>query len=153
MSLLMSWYWIIYFISVIENVSTVLLTFGIISIAMVFLTLFVCFLSYEPTDYNKYWFYRNKIKVSIIGMFLIFMSVLIPSKRDALTIIVGGTVFTYIEKDSSLQQLPYEIASFLKEEIKTWKNEINKESLKKELQNKSKEELEQELLKLKTENK
>ena len=42
-----------------------------------------------------------------------------PTKKDALVIIAGGAVGTFIASDSSAKQIPYEMTLLLREKLKS----------------------------------
>lgn len=134
----MSWYSTLYWLTRVESLNTAL---GFICITSLIGSA-IGILSYlaaagEDNNLNPLLikFRRIVIPVCIVSGIL---WALVPSRKDLLTIVVGGTVFNYVEKDSSLQQIPYELSSFMKEQIKSWKNEL---SDKKKLEDMTKEEL------------
>jgi len=83
------------------------------------------------------------------GIFILLLStfayVLIPSKKDALIIIAGGTVGNFVTQDSSARKIPAEVMNLLRVKIK---EEINETTIREAiegqtdtLKNKSKAEL------------
>lgn len=122
----MSWYWIIYFLNIIPKIGGVLFVAGIVFLA-VSLLLYIWYV--QPKEYEEEpdppAFTKTYKKKFYIGLTCLIMSILIPTKQETILIIGGGTVFEYIKKDSSLQQIPYELSSYLKEQIKDWKEDIN----------------------------
>lgn len=134
----MSWYSTLYWLTRVESLNTAL---GVICvttlIGSIFGILFYLCAAGDNEELNPLLikFRRIVIPVCIISNIL---WALVPSRKDLLTIVVGGTVFNYVEKDSSLQQIPYELSSFMKEQIKSWKDEL---SDKKKLEDMTKEEL------------
>jgi len=60
----------------------------------------------------------RKIFIPLSIVFGLFHSML-PTKNDMLLIIAAGSVLEYVEKDTSLQQIPYELSSYVKEQIQT----------------------------------
>lgn len=122
--ILTSWYWIFYLLSVVTNLKIVVgvLGFGSLgSAALVWLITIVMAMADEPTP-------ELLIKVRkwafIFSIPFVLLWSLIPSKKDLAMTIVGGTVFNYIERDSVLQQLPYEVSSYMKELVHSWKEEL-----------------------------
>lgn len=134
----MSWYTTLYWLTRVESLNTILGAISIITlIGSILGILFYLVAAGEDDKLNPLLikFRRIVIPVCIVSGIL---WALVPSRKDLLTIVVGGTVFTYVEKDSSLQQIPYELSSFMKEQIKSWKDEL---SDKKKLEDMTKEEL------------
>lgn len=72
------------------------------------------------------WFLSFCIPIAVATWFLWIAT---PSKKDALLIVAGGAVGTFITTDSSAQKLPSDITNFLRLKIQAEANELNMESL------------------------
>lgn len=121
------WYKIFYLLSVADNLITVLWWFAILSTLMfvVWSILNLCSIDSTSdikntlnTKYKKFWYYTICIfmMLSWIGL------VLVPSKKDCLMIIAGGSVGNFITSDSSATAIPSDITKFLHLSLQ---NEIN----------------------------
>lgn len=124
----MSWYWIIYLLNVIPKIGGVLFIAGIAFLA---LSLLLYVWHNQPKEYEEEpdppAFTKAYKKKFFIGLTCLLLAILIPTKSDIVTIAGAGTVLEYVEKDSSLQQIPYELSSYLKEQIQDLRKEINNE--------------------------
>lgn len=155
----MNWYQIFYWVSVADNVksffdifSNIFTTLAIIS----FVAFWLVFISSRDPDYaressdpkekayDRYW--QNAIRKAFfwfLSLSLITWAgyVFIPSKKDALIIIAGGTVGKFITSDSSAKALPSEVARYLKEKITSEINELHAETASQKLEDLTKEQL------------
>lgn len=138
---LMSWYTIFYVMSIADKFNAIILTLAIIfGITSVGIQIFNWLTiaddeTLDPRNISmKKWFF-------FISLIFFSCYALIPSKKDLILIVVGGTIFEYVEKDSSLQQIPYELSSFMKEQIVQWKTELKKEQIEDKFENMTREEL------------
>lgn len=62
------------------------------------------------------------VSASLLGI------VFIPTKNDAILIYAGGKAYEYIQKDSSLQKLPFQTTEYLKVVLQNEINEVKKKS-------------------------
>ncbi len=124
----MSWYWIIYFSNIIPKIGGMLFIAGVVFLALSCL-LFVWYA--QPKEYEEEpdppAFTKTYKKKFYIGIFCLLLAILIPTKSEIITIAGAGTALEYVEKDSSLQQIPYELSSYLKEQVQNLRKEINNE--------------------------
>ena len=122
----MSWYWIIYFLNIIPKIGSVLFVAGIVFLALSLL-LYIWYA--QPKEYEEEpdppAFTKTYKKKFYIGIFCLLLAIFTPTKSDIINIAGAGTVLEYVEKDSSLQQIPYELSSYLKEQIQDLRKEIN----------------------------
>lgn len=126
----MNWYKIFYWITVADSVKSLFNTFGVILTIISIITLIVMVvMMINLGDYQsnnrvgkdeeksmKYWltaFRRLFIWSFVISMFCWAGFVFTPSKKDCLLIVAGGSVGTFIQSDSSSQQIPGDITRFL----------------------------------------
>jgi hypothetical protein len=131
----MNWYQIFYWVTVADGVSTFCLTVSIIFTVAACISAIGLFASsynasdqlqvYGPEDKDyKSWFFwtktwRRTFTLTVIPAVLLgLMTVLIPTKKDALIIIAGGTVGNFITSDSSSKAIPAEAMVLLREKIK-----------------------------------
>jgi hypothetical protein len=121
--LLTSWYWIFYLLSICDSLQAILGIFGFGMLAFSVIIQIIFWISDEH-DEPSAGTIKLKKWLFIISIPTLILWAMIPDKRDLVMIVVGGTVFNYVEKDSSLQQLPYELTSFMKEQIRSWKEEL-----------------------------
>lgn len=158
----MNWYSIFYWISVADKVSKILSSIAILT----FILLIICAIGWfvstnavsenaksgnendQSVYYNEWvvWL-RSWRLASVLCLFICVITSLmwagLPSKRDALTIVAGGAVGTFITTDSSAKQIPAEAMNLLRTKIRSEIMELNNpiEVLSDTLQEKSKEEL------------
>ncbi len=139
--LILSWFSVFYLMSIADKFNSIILVFAII---FGFISVVCQGIHWDrinnssttsPSTMRLRWL---SFTFSIVCFILYAM---IPSKRDMVLIVVGGTVFEYVQKDSSLQQLPYEISAFMKEQISSWKNELKTDQIEDKFKNMSKDQL------------
>lgn len=152
----MNWYKIFYWITVADNVSLIL---GVISMctALTFCVSAIGFVSasssmssdvhYERERDIKSWAVWVKTWKRIFTMSLIVCPIFatlwaaVPTKKDALIIVAGGTVGNFITTDTTVRQIPAEVMVLLRDRIRAEIKEVNADPVIDTLQNKSKEEL------------
>lgn len=135
----MNWYKIFYWVSVADslksamdvfsNIFTWFTVLGFIIFMILFFTL------KSDTKFNtveiasfKYWIklMRSFFWMSFIMCFITWTAwVLIPTKKDALTIIAGGAVGNFITSDSSARNIPSEVMLLLRDKIRQEIKEVN----------------------------
>lgn len=157
----MNWYKIFYWISVADNIKSWLDTLSnvatwiIVISFLVWIILSIC-RSIEMSDKGESDDYKaftiaNILLKKIFYTFLIIGIVswggwaFMPSKKDALIIVAGGTVGNFITRDSSAKQIPSEVMTLLRDKIRSEIKEIHlndiSDTVKDTLESKSKEEL------------
>ena len=156
----MSWYWVFYWITVADSLSTILQTIAIITLIGTIITTIGLFFSANyvaehaksggPEDqtysYNEWVIWHRAWRRTFTFTFItcIITSIawaMIPSKKDALVIVAGGAVGQFITSDSNTRQIPAEVAVLLRDKIRSEIKEINSASITDTLASKSKEEL------------
>jgi len=161
MTLLMSWYKIFYWVTIADSVkhffdvfSDIFTTFAIISL-IVYVIVFGMRVDAKK-NYNtkeedlasmNFWVRRVGTffwMSMILCVITWFGYVVTPTKKDALVIIAGGAVGTFITSDSSAKQIPYEMTLLLREKLKSEIQELKAPSVNDiadTLKDKTKEEL------------
>lgn len=72
---------------------------------------------------------RRWFKIAVTVFFIsITATVFIPTKNDAILIYAGGKAYEYVQKDSSLQKLPFQTTEYLKVVLQNEINEVKKKS-------------------------
>lgn len=156
----MNWYSIFYWITVADgvkqffdvssNIFTVLSVISIfafaISIGGVSSSQVHKEASYVDPDLPKWQTFKRMVsRAAIVFTILALVTwagyVFTPSKKDALIIVAGGAVGSFITQDSSAKQIPSEVMLLLRSKIKSEINEINNPFNIDTLKDKSKEEL------------
>ncbi len=115
----MNWYKIFYLLSVAENLNLFFQWFaGLATISFVIWSAANLISrgdggdggdGFVKTSYMKFWYYTIMVFM-IAGWTGI---VLIPTKKDLIMIIAGGSVGSFIEQDTSIKQIPSDITKFL----------------------------------------
>lgn len=123
----MNWYTIFYLFSVASG----LLTFAGWLAGLGTISIIICFMLYffsldgnnfrdktEQIAYKKIW--RNWLWRAIIGATIGWaMIIFIPSKKDMLMIIAGGTVGNFLTSDTSAKKIPSDITQYLHKAIQS----------------------------------
>jgi len=127
----MNWYKVFYWFSVIDNISTFAYTLAGCLTAIVVISFVV---KVFVDDYEELILTRAK---SIFKWSLPFACIfwvaalLIPTKKQMLLIIAGGSVGNFIQGDSSVQKLPSDVTRYLhlsmKKEIENLSTETKEE--------------------------
>lgn len=156
----MNWYSVFYWVTVADSVKSVLtvlsIIFGVFSV-LAGIGVFVSQYNMgaeastgseanETSDFKiwSYWTktWRRTLTLVLIPTIIMLLSnVFIPSKKDSLIIIAGGTVGNFITKDTSARQIPAEVMNLLRTKIKSEINEINSATITDTLANKTADEL------------
>jgi hypothetical protein len=87
---------------------------GCFIIAVIFIGIHIAFEEQWRDDEgkeNRKWFKRAIVGCVITSLAAVF----VPSKNDMILIIAGDATYQYIQKDTSLQKLPYKAAELLKD--------------------------------------
>ena len=155
----MNWYTIFYWITVadgvkhfFDTVSDVFTSFTVVSFVCLIITS-VIRSSISSTDHHnadddiriiEVWvkLFKRVFSISIFLCIITWMGyIFLPTKKDALLIVAGGSVGNFITSDSSSKKVPAEVMQLLREKIKSEiqniKNPINTDTL----EDKTKEEL------------
>lgn len=157
----MNWYKIFYWVTVADNIKHFFdIVSNIFTVAVIlgFIGYLICFIAHaimvankESEDDIRGWGIGKK---SFAGIFYTALALCLitwvgyvacPAKKDALIIIVGGTVGNFITSDSSTKAIPAEAMMLLRDKIKAEIKEVNLQNLVEDkidtLSGKSKEEL------------
>lgn len=151
----MNWYKIFYWFSIVENISNfalaIAIIFSIIAVVSWLVKVF-CDEDYDKNILKKAMpIFKWSLPFAIAG-WLIFT--FIPTKKQILMIIAGGSVGNFIQGDSSVQKLPADVTRYLhlsmKKEIESLSSETKEElgiaTAKDKLLNKAKEMTKEELI-------
>lgn len=144
----MNWYQLFYlmttadrlqqFFDVLSDIAT---TFAIIGIIGLIIAI-IGYSSSTASDYNEQpssdtkswltfrrtciWWLTVTVPIAILAWFLYIAT---PSKKDALLIVAGGAVGSFITSDSSASKLPSDITNFLRAKIIAETKELNLEGI------------------------
>lgn len=154
----MNWYKIFYWFAVADKLSQILNVIAIVTVIGAAMSLIGYFISGgaaaselekrgdKDRDYLAWNAWKNLYKSAFITLSIICVITSIlwaatPSKQEALLIIAGGSVGTFITSDSSARALPSEVTLLLREKIKSEIEELKTPAVEDTLKNKTKEEL------------
>jgi len=74
------------------------------------------FYYFREHDYENLVYKKGLVKgFAILSIVSILISCFIPTKNEAMLIIAGDAAYQYVEKDSSLQKIPFKTTELLKE--------------------------------------
>ncbi len=141
----MSWYKIFYWITVADAAKTVLLVFSIIMTICGVISMIILLRlfedgsapSVETRAKRRRWVFWSWPMMILLWL----MWTLTPTKRDAMIIIAGGAVGSFITSDSSAKQIPAEFTLLLREKMRSEINELQNPFNVDTLSGKTKEEL------------
>ncbi|QRQ99721.1 hypothetical protein [Dyadobacter sandarakinus] len=110
----MSNYWLIYWITRLDNIQGAFAFAAFASLAAA-LFLFMSFMVGLDYDSESEIETKNKWRKSFLIAGVIFgaIAVVIPSKNDAIMIAAGGKAMDFVEQDSSLSKLPKQTTLFI----------------------------------------
>jgi hypothetical protein len=140
----MNWYWIFYFFGVADKAHNMFLTFSILSAIMLVVFFFIWLFTEQigedafgdisdmkekdklstksPKVHKKFmWWFKTSLVMTFLS---IAMCVLLPSKKELLLIIAGGSVGEFVTTNEDAKALPADITKFLRQEIMTATNEL-----------------------------
>lgn len=122
----MSNYSKMYWLTRLDGINTLL---GLAGTVCLFIAIFIYITTIEDGFENeparlKKW--QQRVKGLIVsGLFLIILFTFIPTKNEAIIIIAGGKTLDYVQKDTSLNKIPYQtttvISNYLYKIIKEMK--------------------------------
>lgn len=124
----MNWYNTLYWVTrldVLNNYIFFLLCFFTI-ISVILLVAYINAVSSKEPILPK----LSKLRKIFIPLSIVFglLHSMLPTKNDMLLIIAAGSVLEYVEKDTSLQQIPYELSSYVKEQIRTARQQTQQDA-------------------------
>lgn len=152
----MNWYSVFYWISVADNVSMFLQVIAVIFMIFFIFSAIGFFVSanakaensynQEREDYKQWSVWHTAWKrvfqwSLIISLTMGTLWVFIPSKKNCLLIVTGGTVGNFIASDSSAKAIPAEAMNLLREKIRQEVEEIKNPLSSQNLQDMTKDEL------------
>lgn len=151
----MSWYSIFYWLTVADGVKqffdTVSSIFTVASVIMVIALIVVSSISVDNTtpesereSADNFLPTVRKFTKMCISICLVTWAlyVFLPTKKDALLIVAGGAVGTFITKDTAAKQIPSEVMTLLRDKLRSEIKEIHiTDQIKDSLASKTKEEL------------
>lgn len=116
----------IYWITRMDNISSLFLSLAIISGAGAVIMLFIANIDHYEEYREKRLYIRFRIFM-VLAIFFAIVNVFIPNTKQAIMIYAGGKTLDYIQSDTSLQQIPSKstelILNKLNEYLKETKNE------------------------------
>lgn len=156
----MSWYWIFYLLSVVDNLRIVMEVTWIISmlLSIAFTIIFLVnkhnIVEGYQSDKDKYtlWVTISKRVMKIfITLFITMLLVYIftPSRTGILMIVAGGAVGEFVVNNEDAKELPAELTSWFRAELQQEVQEIKNIPIKKSIEKLTKQELQEQLLKYK----
>lgn len=129
----MNWYKVFYWLSVADNVKLVMCILSIVLGVYMFGAIAAALGVFE--DNFRSWEKGSK-RVFYIFSIAFFISIMswafLPSKKDAMLIIAGGSVGNFLTTDSSSRALPADLTKFLHLKLNAELNDLGQET-KKEL--------------------
>lgn len=117
----------IYLLTRLDSVNDLLFTLGILLLC--YYLIIIAYYGhdvyfYEKDDHmkkvNKY---KNRL---IIPVILFSICALIPSTKETILIMAGGKTMDYVQKDTSLQNIPYKTTELILKKIEEEINEVEK---------------------------
>lgn len=129
----MNWYSIFYWFSVVENISGGAGAVSIIS-GIIFVVTMMILLTGDFNDGYKDDLRARKLlqKTRTVSLILFFVLgtfwMFVPSKKDMMLIIAGGSVGTFIQGDSSIQKLPADVTRYLHLSMKKEMEDLSSET-------------------------
>ena len=110
-----------YWLTVVDGLKGLLLAIAIffgILLALVVIMNVINFIEEEDDKTVKRWSKQLWWLIPIFSI-AILLQVFIPSKKNALLIIGGGTALNYVTNDSTCKQIPKELSTFVVTELKS----------------------------------
>lgn len=138
----MNWYKVFYWMSIADNIKIVMLimwvVFGIYTMISTFVALGA---NNEDSVWSKWEKGSKRVFMIALITFIssIFLWTFIPSKKDCMLIIAGGSVGSFISSDSSAKALPADLTKYLHLSLNKELNDLGIDT-KKELGLQSKKE-------------
>ena len=113
----MNWYFIFYLFSLVPKILTVFGVLAIITCLVLGVVLISLFFEsdWEKEDWGNWrkWFFWF-LPLSFLSLTLWTFT---PSREDMVLIVTGGSIGAYVESDTNLREIPYELTQFLRDEI------------------------------------
>lgn len=140
----MNFYRLFYLMSIADRLSSTLLIFSIVVIIFTIILLVFKLCAKDNSDEGKFFKKFVFFKWTILSFFLLLSYILIPSKKDCILIIAGGSIGEFVASDSTSRQIPHDVINFVSLELKKAAEEAKVEIkglTEKKLEDMSKEEL------------
>lgn len=109
---------LIYWISRLSILSSLFYKAALLSAALIVLSLIISSIGNSEEDIDPTVFKRFKKRLWIPVIFYL-LHALTPTTKEALLIGVSGKVLNYVEKDTCLQQIPFDITKAISDKIKS----------------------------------
>lgn len=113
----MNWYKIFWYFTIADNLKTICAWLSIVSSVFFVVFVIVRLASIDNTAAKFFELSRPARTTFFISLFLgignLFLWSILPSKKDALVIIVGGTVGNFVTTDSSSAKIPADLTRYL----------------------------------------
>lgn len=110
-----------YWLTVVDSLKGLLLAISIIFGVLLFFVIagnIISFIDEEDDEDRKRWSKQLWWLIPIFSI-AVLLQVFIPSKKNALLIIGGGTALNYVTNDSTCKQIPKELSTFVVTELKS----------------------------------
>lgn len=126
---------LIYWLTRLSSISDFFLTLGVISAAIVgigFLGYSMAVLDcWDDDRIAKYKVARKKfINKTWVPMLFFVLYILTPNTKEAMLIIAGGKTMGYVQKDTSLQKIPYKATELVLKKMEEYIDETTSDSAK-----------------------
>ena len=107
-----------YWLTVVDGVKAILMGLSIFFGVLLAITIVVTIINFCDDDDNRRWSKQLWWLIPSFSVVLLLFT-FIPSKKDALLIIGGGTALNYVTNDSTCKQIPKELSTFVMTELKS----------------------------------
>ena len=110
-----------YWLTVVDGLKGLLLAISIIFGVLLFFVIagnIISFIDEEDDEDRKRWSKQLWWLIPIFSI-AVLLQVFIPSKKNTLLIIGGGTALNYVTNDSTCKQIPKELSTFVVTELKS----------------------------------
>ena len=126
---------LIYWLTRLSSISDFFLTLGVISAAIVgigFLGYSMAVLDcWDDDRIAKYKVARKKfINKTWVPMLFFVLYILTPNTKEAMLIVAGGKTLDYVQKDTSLQKIPYKATELVLKKMEEYIDETTSDSAK-----------------------
>ena len=139
----MNFYQLFYIMSVGDKISILLIWFAVFS--TIFTVIVIASRGFASTETEKSQWGKRKVFNWFTFSFLLWLGyVLIPSRKDAIMIVAGGSIGEFMTTDTTAKQIPHDVMVFVSSELKKAAAEAKVEITgltEKKLEDLSKEEL------------
>jgi hypothetical protein len=110
--------------SISDLICTITVFLFILFAALIVVSMIHIDISYDKEEKIKYKASRDKyIKKSWIPLFLSIICVFTPTTKEAMFIYAGGKTLDYVQKDTSLQKIPYKATELIIKKMDQYLND------------------------------